>query len=445
LRALCLIRFCGHYCDYRGAFFFSAGFRRGFGSGFQTVVGGQQPKECHPVNNNLKMSETIHNSGNGERVVVAMSGGVDSAVAALLLKQAGYDVVGVTMRLFAAPSNEAARLNRSCCSIEDVADARSVCRAIGARHYFLNFEREFKRHVIDYFVSEYSKGRTPYPCLACNDRLKFDFLLERAAILDAKFIATGHYAQIDHPERSGGRARLLKGVDPAKDQSYVLYTLTQAQLSRLFLPVGGYSKPEIRQIARESGLAVADKPDSQDICFVPDGDYREFVGPRLEETRPGLVLGPDGEVLGEHGGVHNFTIGQRRGLGLNGGGKRPLFVSQINADSGTVILGHAESLLRSALFASSPTWVSGEPPHAGARVAAKIRYKSPEAPATLWPADGGLRIEFDEPQRSITPGQAVVFFDGDEVLGGGTIELSEAPAARSSQTAKRATETPATA
>ncbi len=332
-----------------------------------------------------------------------MSGGVDSAVAALLLKQAGYDVVGVTMRLFAAPSNEAARLNRSCCSIEDVADARAVCRAIGARHYFLNFEREFKRHVIDYFVSEYAKGRTPYPCLACNDRLKFDFLLDRAAILDAKFIATGHYAQIAQNEGAGDSARLLKGIDPAKDQSYVLYTLTQNQLSRLFLPVGRYTKPEIREIARDNGLTVADKPDSQDICFVPDGDYREFVGPRLEETRPGLVLGPDGEVRSEHAGVHNFTIGQRRGLGLNGGGKRPLFVSEIDLESGTVVLGPAESLLRTELFASNPTWVCGEPPRAGARAAAKIRYKSPEAAATLWPVGNGLRIEFDEPQRAITP------------------------------------------
>ncbi len=379
------------------------------------------------------MPELIRNPGKGERVVVAMSGGVDSAVAALLLKQAGYDVVGVTMRLFAAPSNEAARLNRSCCSIEDVADARAVCRSIGARHYFLNFEREFKSHVIDYFVSEYAKGRTPYPCLACNDRLKFDFLLDRAAILDAKFIATGHYAQIalNGKKGSDGSARLLKGVDPAKDQSYVLYTLTQGQLSKLFLPVGGYTKPEIREIARDAGLTVADKPDSQDICFVPDGDYREFVGLRLEKTKPGLLIGPDGAVLSEHDGVHNFTIGQRKGLGLNGGGKRPLFVSEIDAESGTVVLGPAESLLRTELFASNPNWISGEPPRAGARVVAKIRYKSPEAPATVWPIDNGLRIEFDEPQRAITPGQAVVFFDGDEVLGGGTIELSETKPARS--------------
>lgn len=382
------------------------------------------------------MPEPVEKTGDGERVVVAMSGGVDSAVAAFLLKQAGYDVVGVTMRLFAAPSNEAARLNRSCCSIEDVADARAVCRAISARHYLLNFEREFKRHVIDYFVSEYAKGRTPYPCLACNDRLKFDFLLERAAILDAKYIATGHYAQI---ARSDGKARLLKGVDPAKDQSYVLYTLTQDQLSRLFLPVGGYSKPEIRQIARDNGLSVAGKPDSQDICFVPDGDYREFVGPRLEMAKPGLLIGPDGDVLSSHDGIHNFTIGQRKGLGLDGGGRRPLFVTEIDAESGTVVLGHAESLLRSELFASNPTWVSGEPPAAGARVNAKIRYKSPEAAATLWPVDGGLKIEFDEPQRAITPGQAVVFFDGDEVLGGGTIELSASPLARRPETENAAT------
>jgi tRNA-specific 2-thiouridylase len=359
-------------------------------------------------------------AGNGQRVVVAMSGGVDSSVAALLLKQAGYEVIGVTMRLFSAPTNEAARLNRSCCSLEDVADARAVCRVIGARHYFLNFEREFKKHVIDYFVDEYSKGRTPYPCLACNDRLKFDFLLERAAILDADVIATGHYAQVDttaHPHQ------LLRGEDPGKDQSYVLYTLGQHQLNKLLLPVGGYQKSEIRQIARDGSLAIADKPDSQDICFIPDGEYRDFVTPRIEEPRPGVLVGPDGETLREHDGIHNFTIGQRKGLGLPGGGGTPLFVSEIDPKSGTVWLGPAASLLRTELNASNVNWIDGEAPTSPIRGLARIRYKAPDVPATITPTGLGATVVFDEPQRAVTPGQAVVFFDEVRVLGGGIIEL----------------------
>ena len=215
-----------------------------------------------------------------------MSGGVDSSVAALLLTQAGYDVIGVTMRLYSETANEAARLNRSCCSIEDVEDARAVCRTLGIRHYFLNFEREFKRSVIDYFVAEYEKGRTPYPCLACNDRLKFDFLLSRAAALDAELISTGHYARI---EMRDGLFQLLRGVDPTKDQAYVLFTLSQAQMGSLLLPVGGYEKSAIREIAAENNLPVADKPDSQDICFIPDGDYRAFVEPRIQAAVPGAI------------------------------------------------------------------------------------------------------------------------------------------------------------
>ena len=369
--------------------------------------------------NSLKLPPNIP-AGNGQRVVVAMSGGVDSSVAALLLKQAGYEVIGVTMRLFSAPTNEAARLNRSCCSLEDVADARAVCRVIGARHYFLNFEREFKKHVIDYFVDEYSKGRTPYPCLACNDRLKFDFLLERAAILDAELIATGHYAQVDttvHPHQ------LLRGVDAGKDQSYVLYTLGQHQLDKLLLPVGGYQKSEIRQIARDGGLAIADKPDSQDICFIPDGEYRDFVTPRIENPRPGVLVGPDGETLREHDGIHNFTIGQRKGLGLPGGGGKPLFVSEIDPESGTVWLGPAAALLRTELIASNVNWIDGEAPTSPIRGLARIRYKAPDVPATITPTGSGATVVFDEPQRAVTPGQAVVFFDGVRVLGGGTIEL----------------------
>lgn len=359
--------------------------------------------------------------GDKRRVVVAMSGGVDSSVAAALLADAGFDVVGVTMRLFSAPSDEAARLNRSCCSVEDVEDARSVCREIGTRHYFMNFEREFKQHVIDYFVGEYSKGRTPYPCLACNDRLKFDFLMKRADLLDADFVATGHYAQL---ATEGGRVRLRKAVDPMKDQSYVLYTLRQDQMHRLLLPVGGHSKDAIRDIARERALAVADKPDSQDICFIPDGDYRSFVAPRLDQVQPGVIRGPDGDVLREHEGVHNFTIGQRKGLGLPGGSGRPLFVSEIDPGTGTVRLGPVESLMRQEVFASAVNWTSGETPSRPVSAKARIRYKSGDEHARITPMEGGARIEFDRPQRAPTPGQAIVFYDGDEVLGGGIIELS---------------------
>lgn len=358
----------------------------------------------------------------GTRVVVAMSGGVDSAVAAVLLAESGHEVIGVTMRLFSTQDGAAAKLNKSCCSIEDVDDARSVCRAIGARHYFLNFEREFRQHVIDYFVSEYSKGRTPYPCLACNDRLKFDFLLRRARLLKADYIATGHHARL---VRHNGRVRLCKGADRAKDQSYVLYTLSPAQMHRLLLPVGDYTKDEVREIARSRNLSVADKPDSQDICFIPDGDYRSFLSPRIRDRRPGLVVGPDGKVLREHDGIHNFTIGQRKGLGAPGGTGRPLYVTSIEPDTGTVTVGPAEALRRGVLFASAVNWLSGESPRSPFRADARIRYKSQDEPAWITPVEGGARIEFDRPQRAVTPGQAVVFYAGDEVLGGGTIELVE--------------------
>lgn len=358
------------------------------------------------------------------RVVVAMSGGVDSAVAASLLAEDGYEVIGVTMRLFGADDAAAGRLNRSCCSIEDVEDARAVCRTIGARHYFLNFEREFKRHVVDYFVTEYSNGRTPYPCLACNDRLKFDFLMKRARVLNADIIATGHHARL---ERDGDRLRLLRGEDPLKDQAYVLYTLTQPQASRLLLPVGGMSKDEVREYARSRGLSVADKLDSQDICFIPDGDYRAFVEPRLENRRPGVIVGPDREILRSHDGIHGFTVGQRRGLGLPGGSGAPLFVTDIDPETGTVTLGHARDLLRRELYASGVNWVSGTPPDGAIRADARVRYRSFDAAAWIEPVADGVIVRFDEPQRAITPGQAVVCYDGDEVLGGGTIERAVAP------------------
>ena len=354
-----------------------------------------------------------------KRVVVAMSGGVDSSVAAYLLAQQGYEVIGVTMRLFAVPDEDAPKLSRSCCSIEDVEDARDVCRVIGAKHYFLNFEKEFKKHVVDYFVSEYERGRTPHPCLACNDKLKFEFLLRRAKFMDADFVATGHYARIDQHD---GEYRLKRGIDPGKDQSYVLFTLGQEQLSNLLLPIGEYDKDEIRRIATEAGLPVADKADSQDICFIPSGDYKAFVEPRLTVKTPGIIVDSDGAELAKHDGVHRFTVGQRKGLPLPGGSPRPIFVTDINADNGRVTVGYAEQLMRHRLAAGGITWISGSAPAAGVRVEARIRYHGADIPAIVRPDGDDAVVEFESPQRAITPGQAVVFYDGDTVLGGGMIE-----------------------
>ena len=367
----------------------------------------------------MNNSENKHN----KRVVVAMSGGVDSSVAALLLKRQGYDVVGVTMRLWAVKDAAAAPLNKRCCSVEDVQDARRVCDAIGARHYFINFEREFQQHVIDYFVREYDRGRTPHPCLACNDKIKFDFLLRRALFMDADYIATGHYARI---RRDGERTRLLKGVDAGKDQSYVLFTLRQTELQRLLLPVGEYPKSDIRRIAAHAGLPVADKPDSQEICFIPDGDYRKFVGERVA-PKPGEMVDGAGNVLGTHPGIQFFTIGQRRGLGLQGNTGAPMYVTAIDADANRVTLGRQEDLLRRELWASRVNYIAGEPPHTATAITAKIRYKASEAPATLTPRGDWAELRFHEPQRAVTPGQAVTFYRGEEIIGGGIIEL-EAPA-----------------
>jgi tRNA-specific 2-thiouridylase len=354
-----------------------------------------------------------------QRVIVAMSGGVDSSVAALLLKEQGYDVIGVTMRLWSVERDDLPPRSKRCCSVEDVEDARRVCDAIGAPHYFMNFEREFQQHVVDYFVQEYDRGRTPHPCLACNDKIKFDFLLRRALFLDADYIATGHYARI---ARSDGRHRLLKGTDAGKDQSYVLFTLTQSELGRLLLPVGEYHKSDIRRLAAEGGLPVADKPDSQEICFIPDGDYRKFVGERATAT-PGELVDTAGAALGTHPGIQFFTVGQRRGLGLNGNTSQPMYVVDIDAEANRITVGAEEELLRSQLWASRVNITSGSSLQETTEVTAKIRYKASEAPATITPDGDWLKIDFHEPQRAVTPGQAVVFYSGEELIGGGIIEV----------------------
>jgi tRNA-uridine 2-sulfurtransferase len=350
-----------------------------------------------------------------QRVVVAMSGGVDSAVAAGLLVREGYDVIGITMRLWTLDDPDAPVGKKHCCSVEDTGDAQQAADVLGIPHYVLNMEREFHDRVIDYFVAEYGRGRTPNPCLACNEHVKFRALLDRAVALEADFLATGHYARID---RTGGRYRLHCAIDDAKDQSYVLYTLGQAELAKTLFPVGAYGKARIRELAHEMGLLLADKPDSADICFVPDGDYKSFVRKRLPQTA-GVMLDAAGNAIGEHGGVAGFTIGQRKGLGVAVGSKR--FVTGIDPELNVVTIGPEEQLMSSALVAENVNWIGG-PPGGPIRALVKIRYRTAAAPAMVTPlADRGARVLFDAPQRAITPGQAAVFYDGDEVLGGGAI------------------------
>ncbi len=357
-----------------------------------------------------------------DRVVVAMSGGVDSSVAALLLHRAGWDVVGVTMKLYSLDETELPADHQGCCTLDDVEDARAVCRLLGIPHYVLNMEREFRDKVMDYFVGEYRRGRTPHPCIACNDKIKFSHLMARADALGARYVATGHYARIE--PGPGVAALLKKGVDYAKDQSYVLFGMTQAQLARTLLPIGGYHKEEIRQMALDAGLITAGKPDSQDICFIPLGDYREFLRQQAAGV-PGEIVELDGSVLGAHQGIEYFTVGQRRGLGLPRTPGEPRYVIRLEADANRVVVGPESALYAGETWVSGVNYVSGDIPAEGTPVAVKIRYKAYEAPATLHPRAGGALVRFVEPQRSVTPGQAAVFYQGDTLLGGGTIEPAE--------------------
>ncbi len=352
---------------------------------------------------------------NPRKVIVAMSGGVDSSVAALLLKREGYQVIGVTMRLFNIEEKTLPAYYKGCCAVDDVEDARRVCEILGAPHYVLNLQREFKSHVIDYFVAEYQRGGTPHPCIACNDRIKFSFLLQRAHFLGAAYVATGHYARILHGQEG---YRLLTGADAAKDQSYVLYGMTQSQLSHTLMPVGWRPKEEIRELARNAGFPNADKPDSQEICFIPMGDYRDFLKKRVT-PKPGRLVASDGAEVGTHRGIEFYTVGQRRGLGLSS--PIPLYVTDINPGTGDVTVGPEPELYRRDLWVSGANYPSGLEPPQGVRVSVKIRYKSEPVAATLHPRGPDALVRFDEPQRAVTPGQAAVFYRGQEVLGGGRI------------------------
>ncbi len=355
----------------------------------------------------------------GARVVLAMSGGVDSSVCAYLLRKQGYEVIGLFMRTGAHGGGEDTRADRKkgCCSAVDAGDARRVADRLDIPFYALDFEHDFGR-IIDYFADEYLHGRTPNPCVVCNNWLKFGKLWAYAKQMEADFIATGHYARV---VRRNGEPELHRAADPEKDQSYVLYGLRRALLSKLLFPIGDYRKEEVRALAREAGLGVHDKPDSVEICFVPDGDHAALIRRRRPDAAtPGRIVDTSGKVLARHDGIERFTVGQRKGLGFAAG--QPRYVLQIVPATNEVVVGPREELVASELVASSVNWLC-DPPAAPLPCRVKIRYRHAAAEATVTAlSDGGARVAFAEPQSAITPGQAVVFYDGERVLGGGWIE-----------------------
>ena len=354
------------------------------------------------------------------KVVVGMSGGVDSSVAAWLLKEQGYDVIGVTMQIWQDEDTEVQEAEGGCCGLSAVDDARRVAMDLGIPYYVMNFKEEFRKNVMDYFVGEYVEGRTPNPCIACNRHVKWESLLRRSMAIGADYIATGHYAQIDR--LPGGRYSLKTSVTAAKDQTYALYNLTQEQLSHTLMPVGSYHKEEIRDMAERLGLPVAHKPDSQEICFIPDHDYASFIEEYTgRELPPGNFVDLDGNVLGRHRGITHYTVGQRKGLNLSMG--RPVFVVEIRPETNEVVIGDNQDVFTNVLRCDKLNWMAVDGLHGKPMdVLAKIRYSHKGSPCTIREIGNDMvECRFHEPVRAVTPGQAVVFYDGDYVAGGGTI------------------------
>lgn len=365
-------------------------------------------------------------SGTLPRVVVAMSGGVDSSVAAALLKSQGYDVVGLMMRLWGEPEAAGSVYNR-CCSPDAVAQARRVAEIIDIPFYVIDAQATFKQQVVDFFVDSYVAGVTPNPCLECNRHIRWEFLLNKALAFDAAYLATGHYVQVRAvAEGAATRYELVAGADPRKDQSYVLSVMGQAQLKHAMFPVGGYTKPEIRQLARDFALPVAERAESQDLCFLADNDYRRFLRDHAGTAiAPGPIVREDGRVVGEHTGLAYYTVGQRKGIGVVG--PEALYVLGTRPEANALVVGPAEALGNDRLTAARVNWVAGAPPAGPFRAEVKIRYKAAPAGATVTPLPGGrAQVVFDERLRDITPGQAAVFYDGSICLGGGIIQR-EAP------------------
>lgn len=355
-----------------------------------------------------------------KKVVVGMSGGVDSSVAAWLLKKQGYEVIGVTMQIWQDEEEQAQEENGGCCGLSAVDDARRVAWDLGIPYYVMNFKQEFKTHVMDYFVDEYLHGRTPNPCIACNRYVKWESLLKRSLDIGADYIATGHYAQIER--LTNGRYALKKSATAAKDQTYALYNLTQEQLSHTLMPVGAYTKDQIRQMAEEIGLQVANKPDSQEICFIPDHDYAKFIEENTDQKlETGNFVDMDGAVIGRHEGITHYTVGQRKGLNLSMG--HPVFVVAIRPETNEVVIGEADDVFTDVLVCDRLNWMAVDGLHGQEmQVMAKIRYSHKGAPCVIREIGKDLvECRFMETVRAVTPGQAVVFYDGDYVVGGGTI------------------------